>query len=68
MTVIYAAKERGGGGGVGRVVLQPNAKPQKASWLIKIIQRHGVSFREAQTYSSTAVRVSCLATDTELVN
>jgi hypothetical protein len=62
--VLYGTKERG----VGSLVLQPRAKLQKASWVIKIIQRHGVTFREAQTFSSTAVRVSSFATDTELVN
>jgi len=60
MMVLYAAKEKGG----GRVlVLQPRAKPQKASWVIKIIQRHCITFREAQTFSSTAVRVTTLSTD-----
>ena len=62
MMVRYAAKEGGGG-----LVLQPRAKPQKASWVIKIIHRHGVTFQEAPTFSSTTVRVSILETGTELV-
>lgn len=66
MMVLYAAKEGGGVG--GGLILQPRAKPQKSSWAIKIIQRHGVTLREAQTFSNTAVRVSSLATYTELVN
>jgi len=66
--VLYACCQRKVRGEGRILVLQLRAKPQKAVWVIKIIQRLCITFREAQTFSSTALRFSCLATDTELIN